>query len=120
MAQILEPCLECSASYPLSPLQEGMLVESLLAPSAGVNVTQVICSLTEAIDLNNMQKAWQQVLDRHDALRTSFQRDNSGALSQSVHTNLSVPFRVIGGSAGKDPEIVERVIQEERQERFDP
>src|SRR5207244_4618791 len=70
MAEALESCVEASeAPYRLSPLQEGMLVETLMARGAGVDITQVVCTLLEQINPGKMQSAWQKVLEGPDALR---------------------------------------------------
>src|SRR6185503_12076903 len=49
----------------LSPMQQGMLLESLSAPGTGIDVTQVVCDLPEAIEPQPMEVAWQQLADRH-------------------------------------------------------
>jgi non-ribosomal peptide synthase protein (TIGR01720 family) len=69
--------------YPLSPVQEGMLFYSLLAPESGVYVTQVIYEL-EGLNVSAMGRAWQRVLDRHPILRTAF-----------VWKNLENPLQVV-------------------------
>src|SRR5258706_2010021 len=121
MAQILEPVVENSACYALSPLQEGMLVESLLARSSGVDITQVICTLPETIEPRHMQTAWQQTVDRHEALRTSFHCNKAGKAQQTVHTNVSVSFRVIDCGTGQDhSDVLEKILQQEREEGFNP
>ena len=58
--------------YPLTPLQHGMLVQTLLDPAAGVNVEQVVCRLREAVDAERMERAWTRAVQRHDVLRTRF------------------------------------------------
>ena len=89
MAEALESCVEASeAPYRLSPLQEGMLVESLMARGPGVDITQVVCTLREEIDPHKMEAAWQQVLERHDALRISFRWDGSGPATQTPQSSM--------------------------------
>src|SRR5205823_6363083 len=58
--------------YPLAPMQQGMLFHSLYEPAAGVYIEQVSCLLQGALDVAAFAHAWQQVLDRHPVLRTSF------------------------------------------------
>ena len=62
------PC----TSYPLSPLQQGMLFHHLLEPSSGVDIAQLDCSLTERVDIVQLHKAWEKVVKRHAVLRTGF------------------------------------------------
>ncbi|MBW3570675.1 MAG: amino acid adenylation domain-containing protein, partial [Gemmatimonadetes bacterium] len=56
----------------MTPLQQGMLAETLRAPSSGINVEQVVCRLADAVDRERLQGAWWRVVARHDALRTRF------------------------------------------------
>ena len=55
-------------SFPLSPIQEGMLFHSLYAHRSGVDVEQMVCSLSEPIDAGAMERAWQAVANRHPRL----------------------------------------------------
>ena len=57
--------------YPLSPMQEGLLFHSLYAQDHAVYVTHITCTL-EKLDVPAFERAWQQVMDRHPALRTAF------------------------------------------------
>ena len=57
--------------YPLSPMQEGLLFHSLYAQDHAVYVTHITCTL-ENLDVPAFERAWQQVMDRHPALRTAF------------------------------------------------
>ena len=57
--------------YPLSPMQEGMLFDTVYAPAGtGVYVAQISCRLLGEIDLPVFTRAWQYVVDRHQILRT--------------------------------------------------
>ena len=48
-------------TYPLTPLQEGMLFHSRLAAGAGVYVQQLVVTLPEAVDADALRQAWQFV-----------------------------------------------------------
>jgi NRPS condensation-like uncharacterized protein len=69
--------------YPLSPMQEGLLFHSLYAQDHAVYVTHITCTL-ENLDVPAFERAWQQVVDRHPALRTAF-----------VWQNLQKPLQVV-------------------------
>lgn len=56
--------------YPLSPMQEGMLFDTVYATGAGVYVAQISGRLLGEIDLPVFTRAWQHVVDRHQILRT--------------------------------------------------
>lgn len=54
--------------YPLTPLQHGMLLQTLLASEVGVNVQQVVCRFREPLDAERLERAWRGVVVRHDIL----------------------------------------------------
>jgi len=64
--------MQIEDSYPLAPIQHGMLVHSLSAPQSGVYIQQLVAVLREALDVGAFQRAWDQILRRHAVLRTSF------------------------------------------------
>ena len=75
-------------TYPLTPLQQGMLFHNLYNPGSGVDHQQIVCTLREPIDAARLAQAWQQVIAHHPVLRTSF--DWSGAEpGQLVHAQVS-------------------------------
>ncbi|ABX04504.1 amino acid adenylation domain [Herpetosiphon aurantiacus DSM 785] len=61
--------------YRLTPLQEGMLFHSLLAPEQQFYIEQVACRLDGTIDPGLFEQAWQQVVERHAVFRTAFYND---------------------------------------------
>ena len=68
--------------YPLSPMQEGMLFHSLYDQSdAYINQTSFAI---DGLDVVRFQHAWQQVVNRHDALRTGFVTVESKVLQYVV------------------------------------
>ncbi|MEA5624694.1 condensation domain-containing protein, partial [Nostoc sp. UHCC 0251] len=70
--------------YPLSPMQEGMLFESLYAPDEGVYFEQITCTFTGNLNVSVFSQAWQQVVARHSIFRTAF-----------VWESLSQPVQVV-------------------------
>jgi surfactin family lipopeptide synthetase C len=75
-------------TYPLSPMQQGMLFHSLADPESGVYVTQVTCTLAN-LNVPALQQAWRQVMERHPILRSAF-----------VWKNLERPLQVVGRQVG--------------------
>lgn len=72
---------DIDAIYPLSPSQQGMLLETLAATRAGIHVEQSLFVLSQqahpgardgGLDVARFERAWQAVLDRHAILRTAF------------------------------------------------
>ena len=79
------------SSYPLSPLQHGMLYHALAGPGTGVDIEQMVCTLREAIDPAALRAAWQQVGARHPILRTAFRWDEEPI--QQVWAKADAPWQ---------------------------
>ncbi len=78
--------------YPLSPMQQGLLFHTLLAPASGAYVVQVILTLRGALDGKRMAQAWQHVADRHPVLRTAFYWNRRDEPFQVVFRSLPVSW----------------------------
>ncbi len=78
--------------YPLSPMQQGMLFHSLYEGHSGVYFEQTSWTLHGSLDRAAFSRAWQQVIDRHSALRTSFVWEELDEPVQVVHRQVAVPF----------------------------
>ncbi len=57
--------------YPLTPGQQGMLVECTIAPATEVDVVQTLVQMQD-LDLAKLRAAWQATVARHAVLRTGF------------------------------------------------
>jgi len=78
--------------YPLAPLQEGILFHHLMSEDGDSYITPMLFSFKDEDCLQNFIAALQQVVNRHDVLRTAVLHEG---LPQSVqvvlrHANLSV------------------------------
>jgi amino acid adenylation domain-containing protein len=80
------------SSYRLSPMQQGMLFHYQLDPGSGVDIEQIHCSLHEELNIPAFQHAWEQVVVRHSALRTSFRWEGINEPLQDVQINVCLPF----------------------------
>src|SRR5262249_33131408 len=80
--------------YPLSPMQKGMLFHALLAPETGVYFEQFTFGLRGGLQVEAFQRAWQQVVDRHPALRTTFNWGQLDRPLQVVHRQVRVPWEL--------------------------
>jgi amino acid adenylation domain-containing protein len=80
--------------YPLSSLQEGILFHSLYSPSEGLYVDHIVCDLraAEKMDPGVLRKAFQMVVDRHQALRTAFVWKLESRPQQIVLRKVSIPL----------------------------
>jgi len=91
-------CLEPRAdavvdAYPLTAMQQAMLLRSQRDPGAGFYVQQLVCTLREPLDLSEFRSAWQRLVARHPVLRSSFHLDASPEPLQRVHAETEVPWR---------------------------
>lgn len=89
--------------YALSPIQEGLLYETLYAPDSGVYSTQLCLTLGPDLDVDAFQKAWQQIIERHAILRTAFFWEGlerplqvvykQGAYKQGAYKQVELPWQ---------------------------
>lgn len=107
--------------YPLSPVQQGMLFHSLLAPASGVYVVQVSYEVHGHLDTAAFEQAWQQEVDRHPVLRTAFVWENLEKPLQVVGRHVKAPleqhdWRTL--SPEKQQQQLEALLQAERHRGF--
>jgi amino acid adenylation domain-containing protein len=106
----------------LSPMQEGMLFESLLAPDIGRYVVQVCFSMQPSIDIGVFRKCWAYVIERHSILRTSFYWDKIAVPAQLEWRQIEVPFECLdwlGLSGGAQQEQWSSLLSADRKRGFD-
>ncbi|MEM7351937.1 MAG: amino acid adenylation domain-containing protein [Acidobacteriota bacterium] len=78
--------------YPLSPMQEGMLFHTLLAPESGVYLLQTRYLLNGTVEVESFRQAWQRAVDRHPVLRTAFMWENLEKPVQVVYKEVPLLF----------------------------
>ena len=108
--------------YPLTPMQAGMLFETQLAPGEGVYVGQVSFTLRGTLDRDALRRAWEDIVERHSALRTAFPAHPAGGAVQVVRRRVALPFEEEDWSsrdADWDVEL-EAYLREDRARGFDP
>ena len=79
-------------AYPLTPMQEAMLLRSQREPDAGFYVQQFVCTLHEPLRVPELRSAWERLVSRHPVLRTSFHLDASPVSFQRVHAAAALPW----------------------------
>ncbi len=82
---------EVEASYPLSSMQQGMMLHSL--HEGGAYIQQMTCDLKETLDPIALLQAWQQVLQRHEILRTAFRWEGIPEPIQEVYKVIELSWR---------------------------
>ncbi len=80
------------AEHPLTPIQQGMLFHHLSGGHPGVDLEQIVCDLREELDAKALLGAWQQVVARHEALRTAFRWEGLEAPLARVHASVELPW----------------------------
>ncbi|WP_445362254.1 amino acid adenylation domain-containing protein [Microbulbifer sp. ANSA003] len=106
--------------YPLSPLQHTMISKSMQAPGQGVYHIQVGYEIKGQLDIGGFQVAWQQVIQRHDILRTCFSRFDSYKPMQLVCRQVPLPWLEVDLSGEADPQQAYQAwLQQDRQQDFD-
>ncbi|RXV65673.1 amino acid adenylation domain-containing protein [Burkholderia stabilis] len=78
--------------YELSPMQEAMLFHAVHSPGASSSFNQLGCRITGSLDPALFQAAWQQLIDRHPVMRTSFHWEEFDKPMQVVHAHATLPW----------------------------
>ncbi|MGH3862147.1 amino acid adenylation domain-containing protein [Actinokineospora sp.] len=107
---------------PLSPLQEGLLVQSQLEePGSDVYVVQTILTLDGALDGKALRDAAQALLTRHPNLRAAFRYRANGTPVSLIPHSAEPVWREenLTGTAAEREATVARVAAEESGEPFD-
>ena len=116
------PASHAQGSYPLTPLQQGMLAQALRAPGAGVDIEQVVCRLRETVDAGRLEGAWRAVVRRHGILRTRVRWADVPDLVQEVLPDVPLDL-VRHDCGGLEPAAAEarlaRWLAEDRARGFD-
>ena len=81
--------------YPLSPMQQGMLFHTLLAPGSGIYIEQLTGDIQGALDIPAFERAWRRALERHSILRSSFLWRGSERMRQVVHKVAKLPLTLL-------------------------
>ncbi len=79
--------------YPLAPLQQGMLFQSLLSPGSSAYFEQLVWSIHSRLDLAAFRRAWDALVERHAILRTSLRWEELAEPLQVVHARPVLPWR---------------------------
>ena len=83
-------------------------------------MAQVKSELTGPLDVEVARRSWQQVVDRHPVLRTTFHLAGDDPL-QVVHRSAELPFELLDWSTLDPAETAERIeehLEEDRRLSF--
>ncbi len=108
--------------YRLSPLQEGILFETLYTPDSGVYIEQLSCRFRGDLDMAALQGACRKVVDHHPVLRTSFHWQELDRPFQVVHGSVDVELEYedwSGVSPAEQEQRLRHLLRTDRQRGFD-
>jgi amino acid adenylation domain-containing protein len=108
--------------YPLSPMQQGMVFHSLIAPESGVYVELMSCVLRGDLDVAAFENAWRKVIERHPILRTAFVWEDVDEPLQAVFAEVAfgverMDWRELTGR--EQAEQLDIYLQREQRRGFD-
>jgi len=99
LRELIDHCLRLLGSgaeladfYPLAPMQQGLLFHSLQSSEPDLYVEQLQGELHGALDPHAFERAWKEIIRRHDVFRTSFVWEGLDEPLQRVHRQVA--FRV--------------------------
>ena len=116
------PATAEAEAYPLTPMQAGLLFQSVYEPEAGVYFEQVWGELRGALVTEAFRAAWQGLVDRHPGLRTRFVWRDVPEPRQIVEPGATLPWRELDWSAADAPPDLaaawETLLAEDRSRGF--
>jgi amino acid adenylation domain-containing protein/non-ribosomal peptide synthase protein (TIGR01720 family) len=116
------PAREIEDILPLAPMQQGILLHSLLEQGNGIYLMQDQYDVGAHVDFDAFKFAWQQVVQRHPALRTAFHGLESGLQRQVVMRRVPSPAQFIDLShlsrEAAEAEL-DALLKSEREQGFD-
>ncbi|MCP2052623.1 UNVERIFIED_ORG: amino acid adenylation domain-containing protein/non-ribosomal peptide synthase protein (TIGR01720 family) [Pseudomonas fluorescens] len=115
------PARDVQDLYPLSPMQQGMLFHSLYQQGEDDIYVSQLRADVHGLDVAVFQRAWAQVLARHDMLRTGFVwQDDQGQALQVVYRQVSLPFTEFDWRGHQDlPAALDSLAAEHHREGFE-
>ncbi|WP_419799284.1 MAG: non-ribosomal peptide synthetase [Terasakiella sp.] len=109
--------------YPLTPLQEGMLFHALFDDDQSTYVEQFSYLISGSFSPDLFLKSWQDLVDRHDILRTAFEYERTKQPCQIVLKQVRADTRFIDLSNLKKDEqetTLDQLRKENREKPFTP
>ncbi|MDT9646384.1 condensation domain-containing protein, partial [Pseudomonas sp. JV245A] len=111
------PAAQIEDVYPLTPMQEGMLLHTLLEPGTGLYYMQDRYRINSELDPERFAQAWQAVVARHEALRASFCWNVGEDMLQVIHKPGRTPIEFLDWSAVPEAEQEAKLQALHKQER---
>ncbi len=109
-------------AYPLTPVQEGILFQSISFPNQGVYLEQISLTFKGNYNAECFQNAWNALIARYEILRTVVLYENLDHLMQVVlkTINFSYPEIDLRKTKAKDKELlIRKLSDDDRAQDFD-
>ncbi|NWF61302.1 MAG: amino acid adenylation domain-containing protein [Fischerella sp.] len=106
---LLRQGFHSSKSYPLTHGQQGLWFLYKLAPTSAAYNVAFTARIRSHLNIPALQRAFQQLVNRHPTLRTTFAQKD-GEPFQQVHEYQEVNFENIDASAWNEDELISQVI----------
>jgi amino acid adenylation domain-containing protein len=97
--------------HPLSTGQQGLLYLQQLAPESAIHNISAAARVRGALDAERLRRAFQELTERHPALRTTFSAPGGNPV-QRVHAQMAVDFRCEEASGWAAEELSRRLTEE--------
>jgi len=104
--------------YRLSPMQQGMLFHSIYMPKEGSYIEQLHWRWRGPLNVSLLQRAWQDVVDRHPVLRTAFFWERLPEPMQAVRKKVEFTLQEVDWreqGASEQAESLKRLMEQHRQ-----
>lgn len=108
--------------YELTPIQKGLLFQSLYEPELGVYFFQFRFAIRGNPNVVAFDLAWQQTAIKHTALRTGFDWENLDKPLQIVYRQVKVPLEQLdwrGIDLAEQQQHLQSFLERDRQKGFD-
>ncbi|HEY3919585.1 MAG TPA: amino acid adenylation domain-containing protein [Stellaceae bacterium] len=105
--------------YPLAPMQEGMLAHALAEPDSAAYSQQLAIRVTGDLDIALFEACWNELVARHDILRTIFAAVDGDRPLQVVLKRCELAFAYHGLRTEDGEAAAERLRAQERARPFD-
>jgi hypothetical protein len=100
-----------ATSFPLSHGQQAMWLLYQTAPQSSAHNIYITVRIGSELDLRAWQRAWQPIVEFHQALRTTY-TDRDGQPVQVVHPYQEVDIKVTDASSWSDDYLNKQILAE--------